>query len=95
MLEKTLLEYLNAQLFSSPDHHAYVIIDGATAPGLMLQLDNYSEQSRCLYLGELSESLRATAPYLIKIERRGHVTERLLMHWGQNQGIYAIVSRQS
>ncbi|MCF6345555.1 MAG: DUF4123 domain-containing protein [Thiomicrorhabdus sp.] len=45
-------------------------------------------------MGDLSESLRATATYLIKIERHGHLIERLLTHWGQHQGIYAIVSSQ-
>jgi hypothetical protein len=94
MINPTMRECFNTLIFESPNTQAYAIIDGAAALGLPAMLTADQSQNSCLYLGELSPELNATAPYLIALKPYGRVHEWLLNQWGQHQCIYAIVSSQ-
>lgn len=91
MINETLREHLNAQLFGAPDNQAYAIIDGTATSGLLPRLNVDSGQHRCLYRGELSTELQTAAPYLVTLKRHSHLGEWLLNSWGHHQSIYAIV----
>ncbi|VAW48991.1 hypothetical protein MNBD_GAMMA04-1867, partial [hydrothermal vent metagenome] len=94
MINPTMREYFNTLIFKSPNTQAYAVIDGAATSGLPAMLTADQSQNSCLYLGELSPELNATAPYLIALKPYGRVHEWLLNQWGQHQCIYAIVSSQ-
>jgi len=82
---------LRKHLFSTPNHHAYAIVDGAASPGLLSTFNQHPAEYRCLFLGELDPALAAAAPYLIKLKQYSHITEWLITSKGLNQHIFAVV----
>ncbi len=94
MLTDPLREAVNECLFSAEDYQAYAIIDGASLPGLIAQIESYPTEYCCLFLGKLHPALAAAAPYLIKLQQYSHTMEWLLNSWGQHIGIFALAKKE-
>lgn len=82
---------LREQLFSTPGHHAYAIVDGAAAPGLLQRLNNTPIDYRCLFRGELDPALADAAPYLVRLQQYTPITEWLLTARDGDLGIFALL----
>lgn len=77
-------------LFASRDESTYMVIDGASVPGLLNRLKAAREEYACLYRGELAPDLAAAAPYLVKLRRQSPLTDWILTEgWGKHWGIFA------
>lgn len=82
---------LIAQLYGVEDTRVFAIVDGASAPELLGQLDEHRPEYECLYRGELTPDLAYVAPYLIQLEMESEFAEWLMEQgWGRHCGIYAI-----
>lgn len=85
---------LQRELFT-PGGHLYVILDGASVPGILNHLHEYAPEHICLYREELLPNLLETAPYLVRLERDSRFTHWLLSQgWGKHWGIFARVGDQ-
>ena len=66
------------------------VLDGASVPELLSQLDQNQPKFECLYRGELAPDLAAAAPYLIQLEPDGEFTDWVLSKgWGKHWGVLA------
>jgi hypothetical protein len=82
---------LQAQLFSQPAANVFAILDGASIPDLLAQLEQYQPEYGCLYRGELPADLAAAAPYLVRLEQGSALVKWLLLEgWGRHWGIFAV-----
>ncbi|MCU0612639.1 MAG: DUF4123 domain-containing protein [Candidatus Eisenbacteria bacterium] len=87
-----LNEWMNNQLFSREDEHAYAVLDGASIPDLLDRLyGDDRPEFECLYRGELPPDMAEVAPYLVELTPdsafAGWVIEK---GWGQHWGIFAV-----
>jgi len=71
------------------DCGVFAILDGARAPGIYDDVLRSGLKHRCLYSGEIPETLARVAPYLVQLDRDDPAT-RLLIHncWGDSWGIF-------
>lgn len=87
------VERLRDLLFASEDESAYVVLDGASVPGLLEKLAAAPEEHACLYRGELPPDLARVAPYLVKLRRESPLTDWILTEgWGNHCGIFAVTT---
>jgi hypothetical protein len=82
-------EQLDAILFEDTAVTTYVILDGASIPDLLDQLDSLCPEHACLYRGELKDGIDEVAPYLVQLEPGHAFTKWLLAKgWGEHYGIF-------
>jgi hypothetical protein len=82
---RTLAQHLAPKGESS----LFAIIDGASAPKLLLALHKKQPEYICLYRGELQPDMAEVAPYLIQLEHDDEITEWILNNgWGEHWGIF-------
>jgi hypothetical protein len=76
-------------LFRDPEETVYVILDGASVPGLPNRLAEAPDTSACLYRGELGLDLKMMAPYLVRLTPESTLLPWLWDEgWGKNWGVY-------
>jgi len=78
---------LTAQLFRDPAFNVYAILDGASIPELLVQIESAAEYV-CLYRGEMPADLAACAPYLVALKCEDAFTRWLLGGFGQHWGVF-------
>ena len=85
----TTTTQLEEILFDDPALTTYAILDGASIPDLLEQLDSLQPEYVCLYRGELDAGMDEVVPYLVQLEP-GHIFTRWLLDkgWGEHYGVY-------
>jgi hypothetical protein len=74
-------------LFGNGDLSPFVLLDGASAPGLVKQLYEHEPEYCCLYRGELEPDMAVVAPYLARLEPGTAFAELILKEgWGAHWG---------
>jgi hypothetical protein len=82
---RTLAQHLAPKGESS----LFAVIDGASAPKLLMALHEKQPDYICLYRGELQPDMAEVAPYLIQLEHDDLITEWILKNgWGGHWGIF-------
>ncbi len=67
----------------------FVILDGASIPGLLTKLYELQPEHVCLYRGELEPDLAEVAPYLVNVIADSEFSDWLMKDgWGQHWGIW-------
>jgi len=70
---------------------AYAILDGASIPNLLPQIDKFHPAFICLYRGELKPDIQIVAPYLVKLERGSEFSDWVLgTGWGKHWGVFVV-----
>ncbi len=82
-------QLLRNQLFDAPYANLFAIVDGASDPRLIPELDQSNLPAICLIPGDISEVLRHAAPHLIEIQETARFTEWLIEDgWGQHWALF-------
>jgi hypothetical protein len=69
----------------------FVVLDGASVPGLLDKLAQCQPEVECLYRGEIEPDLAEVAPYLVRMEPEAEFAGWVLSEgWGKHWGIFAI-----
>ena len=88
---KDKLESIQAEIFRE-GAATFVVLDGASVPGLLDKLAQWQPEFVCLYRGEVKPDLAAVAPYLVLMEPESDFAKWVLSEgWGKHWGIFAIV----
>lgn len=83
-------EELKSELFSGTAN-VYAVLDGASVPKLLENLDQFRPEFACLYRGELKPDLAQVAPYLIRLEAESEFSDWVIRKgWGNHWGIFLI-----
>ncbi len=77
-----------------PHGSVHALLDGARDRRIQRMVRRVGNDYGCLYRGELRDSLRSAAPYLVRLGPRAGLTHELLEQgWGQSWGIF-LAARQ-
>jgi hypothetical protein len=69
----------------------FVVLDGASVPGLLEKLTQWQPEAECLYRGEIKPDLAEVAPYLVRMEPETALAQWVISEgWGKHWGIFAI-----
>mgnify|MGYP002401687786 CR=1 FL=1 len=80
-------------LFREEPTITYVVLDGASVPGLRQRLHKDAPESCCLYRGELAPDLAEVAPYLVRLQIGHPFTKWVLSEgWAEHWGIFVQTS---
>ena len=81
------VEKLKSLLFV--EDTVFVVLDGASVPGLLGMLHELQPKHTCLYRGEIEPDLAEVAPYLVQLEPDAPFTDWVLTEgWGNHWGIF-------
>src|SRR5258708_23487028 len=73
----------------SEGQSVWAILDGARDRRIYSEIVNSSQESACLYAGDLSPALEAAAPHLVRLDYNQAFTKTLLdAGWGNSWGIF-------
>lgn len=88
----TMVEPVSSFLFPEEGTNAFVILDGASVPGLLDKLYGPERpEFECLYAGEIKPDLAEVAPYLVRLQPDSEFTTWVLEQgWGKHWGIFAL-----
>lgn len=87
---KDKFESIQAEIFREGSA-TFVVLDGASVPGLLNKLAQWQPQVECLYSGQIKPDLAEVAPYLVLIEPESDFAKWVLSEgWGKHWGIFAI-----
>ena len=75
MVSGDMRKKIRDYLFSFPNSHVYIIVDGASAIGLLEAINRNTPKYSCLLSKYLEPSLAKVAPYLIKLEKRSAIAD--------------------
>ena len=76
-------------LFNPAETPVFAVLDGASAPGLLMKLGELAPEHCCLYSGEMKPDIAAVAPYLVRLESGGEFTAWVLREgWGVHWGVF-------
>ncbi len=88
---KQIVEAVSHELFGEEGCQVFAVLDGASVPDLLDQLDECQPEHQCLYRGELKPDIAEVAPYLVRLEAGTEFTELVLEQgWGHHWGIFAL-----
>ena len=88
-----LIEVMSELLFGAEDDLAFVVLDGASVPGLLKMLAEHEPEFVCLYRGELAPDVAEVAPYLVHLEPETEFTSWVIEEgWGKHWGIFAVTN---
>ncbi len=88
---KDKLEKIQAEIFRE-GAATFVVLDGASVPGLLEKLAQWHPPAECLYRGEIKPEVAPVAPYLAQMEPESDFAKWVLSEgWGKHWGIFAIV----
>lgn len=86
-----VVDALAQQLFTDEELNVYVIVDGASAPGLLQMLFEHQPEYECLFRGELEPDMAEVAPYLVKLDPESDFAYEVLEKgWGRHWGVFAL-----
>jgi hypothetical protein len=78
-------------LFPDDQPNTFVILDGASVPGLPETLHRLQPEHECLFRGELEPDMREVAPYLVRLEPDSEFSDWVIEKgWGKHWGIFAL-----
>ena len=81
------LEKLKSLLFA--EESVFVVLDGASVPGLLGKLHELEPVHTCMYRGEIEPDLAEVAPYLVQLEPDAPFTDWVLTEgWGNHWGVF-------
>lgn len=84
------IQKIHEHLFSTQETKVYAILDGASTPNLLENLEETNTEYVCLYRGELDPELAQTAPYLVVLAPNTVLTNWVLRGFGGHCGIFAV-----
>ena len=88
---KNNIQLIGPELFGEQGVNAFVLLDGASVPGLVQLLHRCSPQYECLYRGELKPDIAEVAPYVVQLEADTEFTDLVLNQgWGKHWGVFAL-----
>ena len=91
MSQAEIIQSLQNQLFFTTAANVFVILDGASVPLLLEQLERYQPEYDCLYRGQLTRDLAEVVPYLVRLEKDSELLKWILEQgYGQHWGIFAV-----
>jgi len=91
---KVPVKALREQLFSDLETQVYAVLDGASVPNLLSELEASQTRNQCLLRGELDPALANAAPYLVHLQADSPLTDWLLKGWGNHWGIFVITQAE-
>lgn len=78
-------------MFEEEGSQVFAVLDGASIPELLDQLDALQPEYECLRRGQLKPDLAEVAPYLVRLEKGSTFTAWVLEEgWGKHWGIFAV-----
>ena len=81
------VEKLKSELFG--EDTVFVVLDGASVPGLLAKLTELQPVHTCLYRGDIEPDLAEVAPYLVQLEPDAPFTDWVLTEgWGNHWGVF-------
>jgi hypothetical protein len=84
-----MMEAIDSQLFAEKSGPVFVILDGASVPGLPSKLSSLRPEHLCLHNGKLEPDMAEVAPYLAILEPHSSFSEWVLSNgWGKHWGIF-------
>ena len=90
-MTENIVQPISECLFSDEETNVYVVLDGASVPGLLPSLDNHEPEYVCLYRGELAPDMAEVAPYLVYLDPKSEFTDWIISQgWGNHWGIFAV-----
>lgn len=90
---ENIVESLSQYLFSEEEARVFAVLDGASIPDLLTNLDRCQPEYVCLYRGELEPDMEEVAPYLVQVEPGSEFAEWLVgQGWGKHWGVFAVSS---
>jgi hypothetical protein len=90
-MSRPLLKVMADDLFSLPETQVFVLLDGASLPGLLPALAHHRPEHVCLYRGDLEPDLAEVAPYLAMVPRESEFLAWLASEaWGQNATVFGV-----
>ncbi|MDX6710751.1 MAG: hypothetical protein QOH96_1767 [Blastocatellia bacterium] len=88
MIAEETVEELIEKLFSD-EANVYVVLDGASVPGLLQKLYQLEPEYICLLRGDLAPDMAEVAPYLVRLEKDDELIHWILENgWGKHWGIF-------
>jgi hypothetical protein len=91
MNQLEFIQSLQNQLFFTTEANVFVILDGASVPLLLNQLERHQPEYYCLYRGQLTRDLAEVVPYLVRLEKDSEFLNWILEQgYGQHWGIFAV-----
>jgi len=89
----TIAEAIGGLLFGEEGGHVYAVLDGASIPDLLDQLDALHPDYLCLRTGALKPDIAEVAPYLVRLAPGNDFTRWVLEQgWGKHWGIFALAA---
>jgi len=86
-----VVKKVKEKLFSLSEYNLYMIVDGASAIGLLDYFVDTELEHCCLLSGELDPELAETAPYLIRLEQGHDLTNWLIdKGWANHVGVFCM-----
>ncbi|HLJ50218.1 MAG TPA: DUF4123 domain-containing protein [Bryobacteraceae bacterium] len=83
------VDVIREALFRDDGGSIYAVLDGASVPNLLKELQAHEAEYICLFRGELKPDMAEVAPYLIGLPPKGSFTEWLLgQGWGKHWGVF-------
>jgi len=84
------VDSIRAKVFRDETATVWAIFDGASVPDLRQQLSDHEPEHACLFRGDLEPDMQEVAPYLVKLDPNGPITEWVLEKgWGQHWCIFS------
>jgi hypothetical protein len=91
MMNENIIQAVSDLLFENEELNVFAVLDGASIPDLLQQLDEQQPEHACLYRGELEPDMAEVAPYLVKLEPDSDFTDWLIEKgWGNHWGIFVV-----
>lgn len=88
MITEKAIRALKARLFAHEPKTVFVILDGASVPGLLSTLITFKARYICLYRGQLQPDMAEVAPYLAILEHEGPLIDWIMTGWGMYWGLF-------
>jgi len=94
MSTEGVIKKVKENLFSLSEFNLFMIVDGASAIGLLDYLASTELEHCCLLSGELDPELAETAPYLIRLEEGHDLTNWLIdKGWSNHVGVFSMINK--
>ncbi|MFN2531632.1 MAG: DUF4123 domain-containing protein [Pyrinomonadaceae bacterium] len=82
---------ITERLFADDTRSVFVVLDGASVPGLVSKLQASNLECICLFRGALAPDVAEVAPYLVHLLVGSEFTKWITREgWGKHWGIFAL-----
>jgi len=84
------MDAIREKLFRDESVTLWAVFDGASVPDLRQQISDHEPEHACLFTGELKPDMQEVAPYMVKLDPKGALTDWVIEKgWGQHWCIFA------